>query len=300
VSTEVDAVTLGDVVAAVASGECILFLGAGVHSPPPEGSSYVYPEEQRPPLGSAFSRHLAEKAGVAEKYPRENLDNLQRMSLFHEIEHKRPALVDEIRAAVQTGKKPSPVLRALSELSFPLVITTNFDQLFEDALRAADKKPYVSVYSRDQNQQTYQYPLRGDPTPEAPFVFKIHGDIDQVESIVITDEDYIRFVLRMRDKEPYYPVPRAFDYRFAMWPTLFVGYSLIDYNLRLLFLTLRWQIDDAQIPPTYSVDRYPDPLIKAVWDERRGWVTFIAQDVWTFVPKLYEAVLGKEMPDYRA
>lgn len=33
---------------AVRGGHCILFLGAGVHAPPPDGSPFRYPAEQRP------------------------------------------------------------------------------------------------------------------------------------------------------------------------------------------------------------------------------------------------------------
>ena len=33
---------------AVRKRQCILFLGAGVHAPPPEGSPFAYPAEQRP------------------------------------------------------------------------------------------------------------------------------------------------------------------------------------------------------------------------------------------------------------
>ena len=61
------------------------------------------------------------------------------------------------------------------------------------------------------------------------------------------------------------------------WPTLFVGYSLRDYNLRLLFRTLRWRIDPANFPRAFSVDRTPDPLILEVWQNQRRFITFIAQ-----------------------
>ena len=39
------------------------------------------------------------------------------------------------------------MLRALAELGFPLVITTNYDQLFESALTAAGQQPRVAVYT---------------------------------------------------------------------------------------------------------------------------------------------------------
>ena len=117
-------------------------------------------------------------------------------------------------------------------------------------------------------------------------VFKIHGDVSVPESIVITDEDYIQFVLRMSSKEPYDPVPLTLKYYLTRWTTLFVGYSLLDYNLRLLFKTLRWKVDVARLPDMYSVDYEPDPLIVDVWHNQRRYINFIAQDVWAFVPRL--------------
>ena len=116
---------------------------------------------------------------------------------------------------------------------------------------------------------------------------------------MITDEDYIQFVLRMSSKDPYDPVPLTFKYYFKVWTTVFVGYSLLDYNLRLLFKTLRWKIDNANIPDVYSIDLKPDPLIFDVWHNQRRYVKFIAEDVWAFVPSLYRLVRNEEMPHYR-
>ena len=130
---------------------------------------------------------------------------------------------------------------------------------------------------------------------QSPILFKIHGDISRPETIVVTDEDYIQFVLRMSNKDPYDPLPLTLKFYLTGWTTLFVGYSLLDYNLRLLFKTLRWKIDSANVPDMYSVDYHPDPLIFDVWDNQRRYVKFIAQDVWAFVPRLYELVLGKEL-----
>jgi len=291
VSVQVDAASVIDRIAgAVREKKCILFLGAGVHAPPPDGSPFTYPEEQRLPLGPALSERLARDCHLAEHLPDEDPRNLQRVALCYQIVcGGRQPLVNEIRNAVQVGKQPSPMLRALATLDFPLVITTNYDQLFEMAL--AGKQPRVSVYSPEP-QPTVDY---RDPTPESPIIFKLHGDISRPESLVVTDEDYIQFVLRMNDKDPYDPIPLNLKYFLTNWTTLFVGYSLLDYNLRLLFKTLRWRVDPANRPETYSVDYAPDPLVFDVWDKQEHYVTFIAQDVWAFVPRLYKLVTGKDL-----
>jgi SIR2-like domain len=292
VATELDAGGVTDLVAAATRKErCILFLGAGVHAPPPEESEFEYPAAERPPIGAALSRQLADACGLAERFPDEDPANLQRVALFFEIARSRQQLVEAVRNTVQVGKRPSPVLRALAELDFPVVITTNYDQLFENALAAVGKQPRVAVYTPNL-EATPDY---RDPTEDSPIIFKIHGDITRPETVVITDEDYIQFVLRMSNKDPYDPVPLTLKFYLTGWTTLFVGYSLLDYNLRLLFKTLRWKIDSANVPDMYSVDYHPDPLIFDVWHNQRRYVKFIAQDVWAFVPKLYELVLDKEL-----
>jgi hypothetical protein len=288
---------LEQLVESIAAGKCILFLGAGVHYPPPAESGYAYSEKDRPPLGGAFSEHLASQTGFASRFPNESPGNLQRVSQDYECRFQRAALVKEVKKAVYTDKRPSPAVKALARLKFPVVITTNYDQL-EKALEEVGKDPFVSIFKKNETleESTDDYPHDEEPTPERPFVFKIHGDIDKPDSLVITDEDYIQFVLRMSDKQDFHPVPETIRYYLKKWPTLFIGYSLKDYNLRLLFKTLRWKLDKAKFPPAYSVDPYPDALIVDVWHSQRRYVTFVVRDVWAFVPDLFERLTGEKMP----
>ncbi len=267
-----------------------MFLGAGVHAPPPEGSSYDWPLEHRPALGADLSVELANLCGLAKRYPQEDPRNLARVATFFENQFSRSLLVQAIAQKIQNGRQASPILRALAALDFPLVITTNQEGSFEDALSKAGKKPRLAIYSPE--SRVTEDPAH--PTTESPVIYKLHGDINRPETIVVTDEDLMKFTMRMTDKAPYDPVPISLKYHLMKWTTLFVGYSLRDYNLRLLITTLRWHIDSANMPDMYSVDLSPDPLILEVWESRRRDLKFVAEDVWKFVPKLYEQVLGKE------
>ena len=73
----------------------------------------------------------------------------------------------------------------------------------------------------------------------------------------------------MSDKDHFDPIPLSLKYQLTRATTLFVGYSLLDYNLRLLLKTLRSKIDQANVPEMYSVDFRPDELIHDVWEKQR-------------------------------
>ncbi|HKQ04644.1 MAG TPA: SIR2 family protein [Blastocatellia bacterium] len=287
------------IVERVAQHQCILFLGSAIHTlPPPELPQYSYPKEKAPPIASQLSKNLAEKSN----YPNRDWWNLQRVAQHFETRLFRSRLVEEIKKEVYVGREPSEILQKLADLEFPIVITTNYDQLYEQALdkkaeqEKAAGKPATqyrrSVYNPNTQNKTKTVDCLRNPDFKQPYILKIHGDVDKPESIVLTDEDYIQFVLRMSDKHPYHPFGNNILAHLMKWPTLFIGYSLVDYNLRLLFKTLRWKLDAAYIPPTYSVDKKPDILIRDVWESQRRYVSFIVQNLWNFVPELHAAVKG--------
>jgi SIR2-like domain len=201
-------------------------------------------------------------------------------------------LANVVRAAVSVKKKPSPALRGLAQLNFPIIVTTNYDSLFRDALIEAGKSPITEYYIPGRPGKDID--PSDDPTSQKPFLFKIHGCESNASSMVLTDEDYIDFVLGMSEKEGMNPVPQTIFYRMSKWPTLFIGYSLQDYNLRLLLKTLRQGKD--RFKTCYAIDPYPDSLITRVWDDELEYVSFVAQDLWTFVPALYKKVKGQDMP----
>jgi SIR2-like domain len=279
----------------IRKGECVLFLGAGIHAPPPEDSGiYNYPPELRPLLGGDLAEKLAEECHFKDKLPGENVRDLQRVSLCFESTPGllRAKLVERLNDYLVKGKKPSPLLKMLAALPFRIIVTTNYDGLMEAALRQREKDPRVLTYDPNSDRPTRD--LSEDPTEERPLVFKMHGDLEHRDSVVITDEDYITFVQKMSEIQSLQPVPFTIRFRMQKWVTLFVGYSLRDYNLRLMFRIMRWRVDTAEFPPSFSVDRNPDPLIRQVWQNERKFITFVPQDVWSFVPWLYRELQGQE------
>jgi hypothetical protein len=63
------AAALQQVSDAVRSGECTLFLGAGVHSLPPPDSPFTYVAADAPPRGAELAKTLAGECGVDASVP---------------------------------------------------------------------------------------------------------------------------------------------------------------------------------------------------------------------------------------
>jgi hypothetical protein len=283
-----------DLVERIRAGECILFLGAGVHAPPADDPSQ-YPEQERPLLGRGLAEALAGQSEFSKRYSDDSPSDLQRVSLHIDTEKElgRAKLVDYLKRHLRIGKKPSKALRMLSALPFRIIVTTNYDPLLEMSLRQRGKEPQIVVYEPSDNMPTKD--VKGELTKEEPFVFKMHGDLDAPASIVITDEDYIRFIQRMTDKGAFHPIPETVRYYMNRWQTLFIGYSLRDYNLRLLFRALRWGMDPSGFSRSFSLDPRPDPLIVRVWQDReQPYVAFVVHDLWKFVPRVYREIMGKD------
>jgi hypothetical protein len=288
-----------EIVKSVKSGRCILFLGAMASAPSQPGCKYVY--DKCPPGGGQLSQRLAKEFG----YTGEDKTNLQRVALYGEFgqDGSRNRLVEAVKreiaipdAQVPPGFRisPSPALRMLAALPFRIIITTNYDRLFDTALAEAktvdgiQKTPIIRIYDPTRNTAPEEVPET--PEEESPVLLKLHGDIGKYESLVITEEDYINFIQRMTDAHVH-PIHLYIQSKMRAWPFLFVGYSLKDYNLRLLFRTLRYGLDLSYVQPSFSVDPYPDNLVVAVWGKS---VRFIEKDLWTFVPALYRDVMGRE------
>jgi hypothetical protein len=126
----------------------------------------------------------------------------------------RVQLIEAIRKALHTGTaEPGNAHRAFAELPFDTIYTTNFDLLLEDAFTAI-KRPFRSLVGE------LQMPFHGGPLTTS--IVKMHGDLRHEEHVIVTREDYERYV-------DTYPVIATHLSALLITKTaLFVGYSLSD------------------------------------------------------------------------
>ena len=218
--------------------------GAGVHAPPPEGSAFEYPASRAPAdrrraQQGARGRLRPRGAGSPTRTPRTSSGwRCSSRSRARGSSSWRPS-----GTRSRSDKRPSPVLRALAELDFP---RGDHDELRPAVRERAGGRRASSRGWPSTRRTSRPRPTSATPPRTARSSSRSTATSRARRPIVITDEDYIQFVLRMSNKEPYDPVPLTLKFYLTGWTTLFVGYSLLDYNLRLLFKTLRWKIDSGE------------------------------------------------------
>ena len=196
------------------------------------------------------------------------------------------------------------------------IITTNYDDLIELALAerkvpfdlfvvaidrpAIEGRPQGALLFRRDGQDELR-PVTGEqPLLEIGLdgdqgvllkrsvLFKIHGHIDRRRGIddtfVITEEDYVSFLARMGSGESV--IPAQLVTMMQQRTLLFLGYSLRDWNFRVLLD--RMKSSSLQPRRSYAVCHDIDPAESELWSARK--VTVFAADLNEFVPRLDAAL----------
>ena len=124
-------------------------------------------------------------------------------------------------------------------------------------------------------------------------LFKIHGHIDRgsgsADTFVITEEDYVSFLGRMSSGESV--IPAELVTMMQKRTLLFLGYSLRDWNFRVLLD--RWKNSSLQPRRSDAVCYDIEPAEGELWGARK--VTVFEADLNEFVPRL-DAALALASP----
>lgn len=182
-------------------GKCLPFIGAGFSV---NGKTLKEPM----PDWKTLSERLIDIGNLSTKK-----DSLKIASEF-EKKFGRVQLIETIRRELLIDDvEPGLAHKAFSELPFDTIYTTNFDLLLEDSFSII-KKPYRSLVGE------LQIPFYGGPL--ITNIVKMHGDLRHEEHIIITKEDYDKYLNQ-------YPVIATHLSAMLITRTaLFIGYSLSD------------------------------------------------------------------------
>ncbi len=116
----------------------------------------------------------------------------------------------------------------ISEKSIAGVITTNYDSFLEDNLQGFTK--YVG-----QTQLIFSV-IQG-----VAEIYKIHGSIENPDSIVINESDYVKF-----DNKSAYLAAKLMTI-FMEYPIIFMGYSISDVNVQNIIKSIVSCLDEKHL-----------------------------------------------------
>jgi len=156
----------------------------------------------------------------------------------------------------------------LARLPIPVYLTTNYDGYMEKALAENNRAPLAEVCRWNSGLQRRYTDRLSDGEPEVgrPVVFHLHGYINDPDSFVLTEDDYLDFMVNARRYEgatdtTLRVIPPKIDEVISLTSLLFLGYGLQDWNLRVLLRALVQSADRSSQKISVSVQLEPDDKI---------------------------------------
>lgn len=195
----------------IVNNRCIPIIGAG------------FSKNAEIPVGKKMLDWEGLGKAIADLIPDFQFTNSLDVLSSYSHEYSRTNLIEKISELLLVETiKPGETHKSFCKLPFELVVTTNFEFLLEQGYSLVNKfcRPIIdeeqlSISSRNQGVS----------------LLKLHGDINHPKRLVITEEDYDRFLSN-------YPMLSTFLTNLLITKTpLFIGYSLDDNNFRQI-----WQL----------------------------------------------------------
>ncbi|OHB67833.1 MAG: hypothetical protein A2Y77_01850 [Planctomycetes bacterium RBG_13_62_9] len=247
--TDREALDWEDILLSIKYGKCTPFLGAGACVP-------------TLPVGSQIAGEWARRF----EYPLEDTDDLPRVAQFVAVKHgpMRP----KYEIARRFGKVKPPDFKApdephavLAMLPLPVYITTNYDDFMVKALQSCNKDPVQELCRWNGVLQArpsvFGKESQFDPTNQRPVVFHLHGRAQMPESLVLTEDDYLDFLVNTSKDQDQDIIPARIARAFRETSLLFLGYKLADWDFRVLFRSLVAYMDKSVSNVHLSVQLVP-------------------------------------------
>ena len=296
------------------TGRIIPFLGAGASlSTRVAGERWVAGQSTFPPTGAEVARYLAEESG----FPEEDTGDLAKVAQYFRAVLGRRYLRQWLRDLFHHPFAHGPVHQLLAEVPAPLlIVTTNYDELIERAFQDRGRPYDLVIHQTDAVEwggAVIHWP-HGATEPEfaspkslridlsrTTVIYKMHGGVDGLDaardSFVIDEDDYTDFLVRVADKAA---IPAIFAEAVSTRSFLFLGYSLRDWNFRMILSKI-----DRDLPyspharrtgarqervESWAIQKDASALERKLWETRN--VNIFDMDIAEFVARLRQAQGG--------
>jgi hypothetical protein len=252
------------------------------------------------PLGGEIAQEWAKEHG----YPLEDSSDLPKVSQFLAVKLDpmipKDLIVEKFTKLFEAGKSPDftdPLEphRVLASLSLPVYITTNYDDFLARALKnqLRDVESELCRWNKaiEQVDSIFDKEPGYSPTVARPLVFHLHGRIPTAESLVLTEDDFLDFLVNISNAQQLLPSP--IEKALKSTSLLFIGYRIGDLNLRVLLQGFRRVLEKAvkythvavMLPPAsakessqdevqaYLTKYYKDIDVRVYWGTVRGFLS---------------------------
>jgi len=164
-----------------------------------------------------------------------------------------------------------------------LIVTTNYDDLMERAFQKAGQEFDILTYvaEGDHRGRFLHWPHEGEPVliekpnkyagislEQRPTILKIHGAVNRInrrqDSYVIREDDYIDYLSRTTDIANV--LPSTIVAKLKESHLLFLGYSLSDWNLRVILYRI-WSALTFDYK-SWAIQVNPQRLDQQFWSKR--------------------------------
>jgi hypothetical protein len=295
-------------------GKVIPFLGAGVNvCGRPDGTDWR--KSGALPSGQELASYLAESYA----YPASETRDLLRVSQYVQAVTGGTALYDELHSLFDRPYKPNVLHHMLAQLPRamredgvgpatrqPLLVTTNYDDALEKAFdEAGEEYDLVAYMARGEHRGKFlHHTPAGDVRVIDPpntyrelsldrrtVIMKIHGAVDRAnpdaDSFVITEDHYIDYLAQSDISNI---VPAALMAVMNESHFLFLGYSLRDWNLRVILQRIWGHQPFEEKFTSWAIQKGPSKLEERLW--RRRNVEILDVDLEVYVQALAARGLG--------
>ncbi|MGI8685893.1 MAG: SIR2 family NAD-dependent protein deacylase [Acidimicrobiales bacterium] len=227
--------------------QCTPFLGAGLSEP------YV-------PIGSEFSARLAREFG----YPLTDVWNLPRVAQYIATTHRDSQFAKgQVADLILDCERRPPDFsdlaqphRILADLRLPMYLTTNYDRFMTGALETVVSEVTTRVCRWNYETRLGEEELPATPTSDRPLVYHLHGAATNIASMLLTEDDYVDFLMEAQ-ADLAQVVPCPIQEALGTTSLLFVGYSLNDWNFRVLMRSVMRKINKSSKRMNVSVQLPP-------------------------------------------
>ena len=228
---------------AIKKNKCILMLGPDTAIEKVGGQPRL--------LTESLANQLAEKL-KSETRKRINSNDLAQVSQYYAIEKGHNTL--KVRAESFYKEKQdlcSDLHRDLAALPFYFTITTTPDAMLVNALEKNKKEPVINWYNfNGENPGMVQM-----GTVEKPLVFYLYGSVSEPESLMLTENDLLDFLVALSSEK--WPLPNNIrsELKNGDKSFLFMGFGFKHWYLRILLHVL--QGGNKKNSRSFALEKFP-------------------------------------------